>query len=87
MYLLSFKPIHSPKHFFKINVDSLSDLQNSVFLNLATVLGGLHAMVTRGKGILPYMANTGMCRWTEHCQRTESRHTILDTNEPLLKGI
>ena len=38
-------------------------------------------MVTRGggggggPGILPCMANTGMCRWTEHCQRTESRHT------------
>ena len=26
-------------------------------------------------GVLPYMANTGMCYWTEHCQSTESRHT------------
>ena len=26
-------------------------------------------------GVLPYMANTGMCCWTEHCQSTESRHT------------
>ena len=26
-------------------------------------------------GVLPYMANTGMCRWTERCQSTESRHT------------
>ena len=29
-------------------------------------------MVTR-RGVLPYMANTGMCLWTEHCQSTESR--------------
>ena len=36
--------------FFLINVDLLFDLQNSVFLNLAIVLGGLHAMVTRGVG-------------------------------------
>ena len=28
-----------------------------------------------GGGVLPYMANTGMCRWTERCQSTESRHT------------
>ena len=57
------------------------------FLEWSIVLGGLHAMVTRGEGIPPYMANTGICRWTEHCQRTESRRTILHTNEPLLKGI
>ena len=36
--------------FFLINVDLLFDLQNSVFLNLAIVLGGLHAIVTRGVG-------------------------------------
>ena len=52
-----------------------------MFLNLAIVLGGLHAMVTEGGGgggwggIFPYMANTGMCRWTEHCKRIESRYT------------
>ena len=53
-YLRSFKPfnfIRGPKHFFfLINVDLLFDLQNSVLLNLAIVLGGLHAMVTRGVG-------------------------------------
>ena len=26
-------------------------------------------------GLLPYMANTRMCRRTERCQSTESRHT------------
>ena len=26
-------------------------------------------------GVLPYMANTGMCLWTEHCPSTKSRHT------------
>ena len=32
--------------FLKINVDYLSDVRNSVFLNLAIVLDGLRAMVT-----------------------------------------
>ena len=37
----------------------------------------MHAMVTwgGGGGVLPYMANTGMCRCKECCQSTESRHT------------
>ena len=26
-------------------------------------------------GVLPYMANTGMCLWTEHCPSTKCRHT------------
>ena len=44
----------------------------------------------RTRSLVPaYMANTGMCRWTERCQSTESRHTRHnpDTTEPLLKGI
>ena len=28
-----------------------------------------------GRGLLPYIANTGMCLWTEHCPSTKSRHT------------
>ena len=32
-------------------------------------------MVTWGRTPIPYMANTGMCRWTERCQSAESRHT------------
>ena len=27
------------------------------------------------RSLIPYVANTGMCRWTERCQSTESRHT------------
>ena len=26
-------------------------------------------------GVLPYMGNTGMCLWTEHCPSTKCRHT------------
>ena len=26
-------------------------------------------------GLIPYMADTGMCLWTEHCPSTKSRHT------------
>ena len=29
----------------------------------------------RTRFLIPYMANAGMCRWTERCQSTESRHT------------
>ena len=29
----------------------------------------------RTRSLIPYMANAGMCRWTERCQSTESRHT------------
>ena len=36
-----------------------------IFLSLAIVQGGLQAKDTRG-GVLPYMAYTGMCRWTEY---------------------
>ena len=36
-----------------------------IFLSLAIVPGGLQAMVYPG-GVLPYMACTGMCRWTEY---------------------
>ena len=29
----------------------------------------------RTRFLIPYMANAGMCRWTERCQSTDSRHT------------
>ena len=64
--------------FFLINVDLLFDLQNSVFLKPCYCTRWFACNGYPGGGVggmLPYMANTGMCRWTDHCQRTESRHT------------
>ena len=29
----------------------------------------------RTRFLIPYMANAGMCRWTERCYSTESRHS------------
>ena len=49
LHLRSFKPFNLFRVlniFLKINVDLLSDVRNSVFLNPAIVLDGLHAMVT-----------------------------------------
>ena len=69
-HLTLFKVINN---FFQIKVDQLSDVRNSVFLNFAIVLDG--ACNGYLGGVLPYMANPGMCRCKECCQSRESRHT------------
>ena len=70
--------------FFLINVDQSSDVRNSVFLNLAIVLDGLHEMVTWGEYSLIYPI--GGCTAGQSVVRVQNLDT-LDTNEPFLKGI
>ena len=85
LFLRSFKPlnfIYDPKRFlFLINVDWLSDVRNFDFLNLAIVLGGLHAVVTWGRTQWPIRG----CAAGQSVVRGQNLDT-LDTNEPSLKG-
>ena len=55
----------------------MTDVRNSIFLNLATVLDSFYAIYSYLGGVLPYMANIfrGCAAWTERCQSTEYRHT------------
>ena len=61
-----------------------SDVRNSVVLNLAIVLDGLHAMVTWGAYSLIWPMRG--CAAGQSVDKVQNLDT-LDTNEPLLKGI
>ena len=65
--------------FKKINVDKLSDVRNSVFLNFAIVLDGLHAMVTcRAYSLIWPIWE---CAAGQSVVRVQNLDT-LDTNDP-----